>query len=118
MLATDDEAVIAAVITAGTLFGMLLQYSDDLFDEPTQANAATLTLQRALVAAHPSLEATEATGQASWMVLHTAYSDAISKTIAPLPVPTRQTIEHLLRESFGSIADETAELLTAIQDAP
>jgi hypothetical protein len=38
MLATDDEAQIAALTTVGTIYGLLVQYYDDLVDADAQAD--------------------------------------------------------------------------------
>lgn len=107
LLATDDEAQIAALITAGTVYGMLLQYRDDIFDAADQEHQLeTATLSRALLAAHPAL-AVHGLGavHAFWAATYTSYAQALEGVLAPLPAETRHVYTHLLHHSFGDPAE-------------
>lgn len=103
MLATDDEVQIAALTEAGSVYGMLLQYRDDLVDrEQQEGQPEALTLTRALLAAHPSLAAhsVQATSM-FWNSIYAEYRQTLAIILAPLPATTRTIYEELLRQSFG-----------------
>lgn len=106
ILATDDEAVIAALTTAGTVYGMLLQYQDDLLDGAEQeARPATTTLSRALLATHPTLAAHGAGAvETFWAAIYASYTQAIERILTPLSAETRDAYVELLRRSFTAPA--------------
>jgi len=103
ILATDDEAVIAAVTNAGMVYGMLLQYRDDLSDaEAQEGQHAATTLSRALLAAHPTLTTHGPDAvTAFWAAITAAYAEALPAILAPLPAETRTVYANLLQQSFG-----------------
>lgn len=103
ILATDDEAVIAAVTNAGTIYGMLLQYRDDLSDaEAQEGQHAATTLSRALLAAHPTLTTHGPDAVAAfWAAITAAYAEALAAILAPLSTETRTVYANLLQRSFG-----------------
>ncbi len=107
LLATDDEAQIAALITAGTIYGMLLQYRDDLFDSVDQEHQPdAMTLSRALLAAHPALAAHgPGAVHAFWDSIYSSYSQALEGVLAPLPMETQEVYTRLLHGSFGEPAE-------------
>lgn len=103
LLATDDEAQIAALTAAGMVYGMLLQYQDDLVDSATQAHQPeAVTLSRALLAAHPALVAHgQGAVEAFWAAIYAGYTQALEGILAPLPPGTRDVYAELLSRSFG-----------------
>lgn len=102
MLATDDEAQIAAATDAGTVFGMLLQYSDDLRDDPSQVHQQTLTLQRALITAQTATGAADQLA-VTWPVIFSVYTRSLKSVLAPLPAPAGAAIEGIVADAFGSV---------------
>lgn len=101
MLSSDNEAVIAALTATGMIYGMLLQYSDDLTDRAAQeAQPQALTLDRALGATEA-----QASDSVRWAVIFDHYAQAIRKTVAPLPQVTQAVIDELVQTSFGSPID-------------
>lgn len=109
ILATDDEAQIAALSNAGTVYGMLLQYRDDLFDSVDQERQPeAMTLSRALLAAHPALAAHgPGAVHAFWESIYSGYAQALGEILAPLPAATRGVYTRLLHRSFGEPAVRT-----------
>lgn len=105
LLTTDDEAQIAALTSAGSIYGMLLQYHDDLLDQELQeGQPETMTLTRALLAAHPSLAAYGPhAALAFWRSIYAAYTQALTPVLEPLPAMTRTIYMDLLRQSFGDV---------------
>lgn len=103
ILATDDEASIAALATAGTIYGMLVQYHDDLHDAVDQEHQPTApTLSRALLAAHPDIAVLGRGGvHAFWATIYASYGQALEHVLAPLPVETRAAFAELVQQSFG-----------------
>lgn len=101
MLCTDDEAQVDAARGAGKLFGMLLQYGDDLLDSSDQQRQqSTITLQRALEGFH--LEGGhESSTQLMWAFIYTTYVRSLTSVIAPLPEAVQQAIQGLVSETFG-----------------
>lgn len=100
ILATEDLARIDAATNAGLLFGMLLQYSDDLLDTEAQASQpATITLARAL-AATSDVPADLPLG-AYWQLIYAHYSTALQRMLTPLPQPAQNAVWNLLHTTFG-----------------
>lgn len=100
-LATDDAAQIDAATNAGLVFGMLLQYCDDLADAEAQvAQPAALTLARALTTTHDT-DAPELAPSAAWGLIYAHYDQALGAILAALPEPGRAVIQALLYDTFG-----------------
>jgi hypothetical protein len=105
MLASDNEAVIAALTATGMIYGMLLQYSDDLTDrEAQEVQPQALTLDRALAATEA-----DASDGVRWAVIFDHYAQAMRKTVAPLPQATKAVIDELVQTSFGSPVATSAD---------
>lgn len=113
-LVTDDEAQVRALTNTGTVYGMLLQYQDDLLDRAGQEHQPeTMTFSRTLLAAHPKLAARgEGAVEIFWAAICMGYAEVLDGLLAPLPVETRRIVIDLLRSSFGETAApaETTEL--------
>jgi hypothetical protein len=103
ILATDDEIAIAALATAGTIYGMLVQYHDDLRDDADQEHQPTApTLARALLAAHPDIVVHGQGGvHTFWATIYASYAQALERVLAPLPAETRGAFTELVQRSFG-----------------
>lgn len=103
ILATDDEAPIAALSAAGTIYGMLVQYRDDLLDSIHQDHQPTApTLSGALLAAHPDLAVHgEQSAHVFWATIYAGYVEALERVLAPLPAATRAAFTELVQQSFG-----------------
>lgn len=101
-LATDDGALIDAATNAGLVFGMLLQYRDDLVDAEAQAaQPAALTLARAWTT-QEGVDAPELAPSAAWGLIYAHYHQALGAILAPLPEPGRAVIRALLQDTFGT----------------
>lgn len=100
-LATDDVAQIDAATNAGLVFGMLLQYCDDLADAEVQtAQPAALTLARVWTT-QEGVDAPELGPSAAWGLIYAHYHQALGVILAPLPEPGRVVIQTLLYDTFG-----------------
>jgi hypothetical protein len=110
ILATDDEAAIAALSAAGTIYGMLVQYHDDLLDNIHQDHQPTApTLSRALLAAHPDLAVHgERSAHIFWATIYASYAQALERVLAPLPAATRAAFTELVQQSFGELSAPAA----------
>lgn len=101
MLCTDHQPHIGAARDAGKIFGMLLQYGDDLLDSQAQQRQPTaLTLPRALERfqlADTPIGSTEEI----WASLATAYVRALSVVLTPLPPRVQTAIQDLVAATFG-----------------
>lgn len=84
ILATTDEAQIAALTNAGLIMGMLLQYQDDRRDAYDQQT------QRAVTA-----------DDAFWVVILDHYQQALAQTIAPLPPAVQQCLQSVVATFTG-----------------
>lgn len=106
ILATDDEAPIAALSAAGTIYGMLVQYHDDLLDSVHQDHQPTApTLSRALLAAHPDLAVHgERSAHVFWATIYASYAQALEGVLAPLPGATRAAFMQLVQQSFDELS--------------
>ncbi len=101
-LARDDTAQIDAATNAGLVFGMLLQYRDDLVDVDAQATQpAALTLTRAWTTPD-GIDAPAIASSAVWGLIYVHYQQALDAILAPLPEPGRAVIQTLLHDSFGT----------------
>lgn len=100
-LATDDAAQSDAATNAGLVFGMLLQYRDDLVDAEVQtAQPAALTLARAWTT-QEGVDGPELAPSAAWELIYAQYYQALGAILAPLPEPGRVVIQALLYDTFG-----------------
>lgn len=114
VLTTDDEDCINAALGAGEIFGMLLQYGDDLLDAEAQAHQrSTITLQRALQRSLPE-GSEEGTAQLTWAFVYVAYVRSLATILAPLPASVRDAIQLLVQETFGPPPASIAEAVTRI----
>jgi hypothetical protein len=103
MLATDDLAQIDAAGAAGLLFGLLLQYQDDLLDAPRQATQRqTPTFVRALAAVHGVDPAAALPATAAWALVYTHYLRGLEPILAPLPESARDAITTSFYTTFGA----------------
>ncbi len=102
ILATTDEAHIAALTNAGLMIGMLLQFQDDRRDARDQhAQSGTLTLNRALATmAAPDLAAPA--DDAFWTVILAHYRQALTHVLEPLPPATRQRMYQVVATLTGA----------------
>jgi hypothetical protein len=104
-LATDDPLQIDAAIQAGLIFGMLLQYRDDLHDATAQVEQpSALTLLRAWAPHIQSDDAGQAL-QTAWTLIYAHYHQALEAILAPLPEPGQALIWTLLHDTFESPPD-------------
>lgn len=98
---TDTTALVEAATNAGLIIGMLLQYYDDLLDQPSQeAQPETVTLARAWAASIGIDEVHRLTE--IWSILYARYWNALDATLAPLPSPARLAISSLVQGMFGA----------------
>ncbi len=110
-LATDEGALIDAATNAGLVFGMLLQYHDDLVDAEAQvAQPAALTLARAWTT-QEGVDAPELAPSAAWGLIYAHYHQALGAILAPLPEPGRAVIQALLQDTFGTPPHLPASIL-------
>lgn len=105
-LLTDDQATITAFTAAGTLFGTLVQYSDDILDADGQANR-TLTLPLVLEAAkqQQGIAGPDHTPTALWNYLVQAHLHTLDQVLQPLPDLMRQSVHALFSDVFGRSGD-------------
>lgn len=114
VLTTDDEDCINAALGAGEIFGMLLQYGDDLLDAEAQSQQrSTITLQRALQRSLPE-GSEEGTAQLTWAFVYATYVRSLATILAPLPASVRDAIQLLVQETFGPPPAPIAEAVTRI----
>lgn len=102
-LATAEPDQIDAATNAGVVFGMLLQYVDDLRDGEAQArHAGVFTLVLALAAQDGEGEQAIAP-MTAWTLIYAQYDQALETILAPLPEPGHAVIQHLVRSTFGAV---------------
>jgi len=108
-LLSDDPQLIAMLFDVGEVFGMLVQYGDDVLDAPSQVNGA-LTLPRAYHAgqtaqpAAPTLPDTRVFRH----FVYTEYFAQVQQALAGLPATTQTTICHLFTSTFEHRQDNGA----------
>ena len=103
MLLTDDMQLVDTLIVVGNIYGMLLQYSDDLLDSSEQNNA-TLTLPEALRIAHPTgvSKTTGHTPETFWSYMYANYYAHVQEVIKHLPVELQQGLLQMFEQTFDS----------------
>lgn len=103
MLATDDPAQIDAAGAAGLLFGLLLQYQDDLLDAPNQTTQPqTLTFVRALAAGYGVDPTAALPATAAWAFVYAHYLRGLESILAPLPEAAQDAITTSFHKTFGA----------------
>ena len=108
-LLTDDQVTINVLSDVGTVFGMLVQYGDDLADAATQPNP-TITLPRsyhAQLAQHPYANIHPSIN-AFWRFVYADYFRHVEQALSVLPITVRSAIGHLFTSTFGERLDEAA----------
>lgn len=116
ILATDDEECIDAAINAGKIFGMLLQYGDDLLDvERQRSQSSTLTLPRALRAAFPAADE-HRSAQLTWAFVYASYLQSLCSILAPLPTLARDAVHGLVRDTFGTPPAPIVQVVKGIDE--
>lgn len=110
-LATDHQPTIAALSTAGQVYGTLLQWSDDLRDAPHQRDQQ-LTLPHTYATARRRARASlpEHATKDYWTFLYQRYHAYLGVTLAPLPTTIQVAVEQLLTTSFGPCPDGISKL--------
>lgn len=117
ILTTDSDECIEAAINAGKIFGMLLQYGDDLLDADGQLHQpSTITLERALHGARP-FGHEEGTTHLTWAFIYATYVQSLVAVLAPLPGSVREAIRGLVLDTFGAPPEPIAELVKGIGEA-
>ncbi|MEM8533460.1 MAG: polyprenyl synthetase family protein [Chloroflexota bacterium] len=103
MLLTDDMQLVNTLTVVGNIYGMLLQYSDDLLDSSEQNNA-TLTLSEALRMAHPTgiSKTTSHTPETFWSYVYANYHAHVQELVKHLPVDLQQGLLQMFEQTFGS----------------
>lgn len=100
-LLSDDPRLIATLFDVGEVFGMLVQYGDDVVDAASQVNAS-LTLPRAYHASQTAQQAAAVLPDACtfWHFVYTEYVAQVQQALADLPAPAQTTICHLFTSTF------------------
>ncbi len=101
-LLTDDVEVITVLSEVGEVYGMLVQYGDDVRDADEQVNRA-VTLPHAYAASRQrSTQLPVNDVHAFWHYIYMSYMQQVEYALAPLPIYTATTIRHLFTRSFES----------------
>jgi hypothetical protein len=104
ILAGTASTQVTAAINVGLLFGMLLQYSDDLHDAPAQeSQPTTLTLQRALGERIVPEGAPVPPQEIVWTAIYTETVRSLGTLMEPLPETAQQVIWKLLTSIYGAL---------------
>ncbi len=100
-LATDDPVLISTLTFAGEVYGLLLQYSDDLLDESLDRNKI-FTLPAAYSTARAGFGTGPVSGElrAFWQYIYTIYVNRVEAALAPLAPPVRSGIRQLFTTAF------------------
>jgi hypothetical protein len=100
-LLSDDPRLIATLFDVGEVFGMLVQYGDDVVDAALQVNPA-LTLPRAYHVGQTVQQAVAILPDARTFrhFVYTEYLAQVQHALTDLPVPTQTTICHLFTSTF------------------
>jgi len=96
---------VDAIMDAGQMIGMLLQYQDDLLDRAEQnIQPGVLTLARA-VARQFGSGANDLAISVLWSLLYRRYAQGVGSIIAVLPRSAQDIIGELMVTMFGSVPD-------------
>lgn len=108
ILATDEEARIAALTQIGAVYGTLLQWKDDLLDVSQQA-AVPLTLPNRYAAArqNAAVELPPHTVDDYWHFLYHQTYIALRPTIDSLPGAIQTVLHHLFTDTFSPVPEPT-----------
>ncbi|NCC31909.1 MAG: hypothetical protein EOM24_07770 [Chloroflexia bacterium] len=110
-LATDAQPLVEAATNAGMVYGMLLQYYDDLTDTSAQEQQlSTLTLQRALRSMKIHAEEREHLVAITWSLVHAQYLRALHAILAPLPDEVQAAFRAMVTQTVGGERDELLTL--------
>lgn len=103
-LATDDLAIIATCTFVGHIYGMLVQFKDDIDDVVTQQNAGMnlLRVYDTFRIAHDIEQHPHAVG-AYWTHVYTAYMAQVDHALVALPIEARSGVRHLFASTFESV---------------
>jgi hypothetical protein len=103
ILVSADEALVQPLEQLGMIYGMLLQYYDDLIDHDQQVGQPTaLTLFRALLRDCPPAQGDgDAQAVLFWQSIYNSYAQACQPLLAQLPPPTQAIIEALWKRTFA-----------------
>jgi hypothetical protein len=103
-LATDDPIIIATCSFVGHIYGMLVQFKDDIDDVVTQQDAGMnlLRVYDTLRISHNIEWHPHAVG-AYWTHVYTAYIGQVDQALVALPADVRGSIRHLFASTFESI---------------
>jgi len=99
MLLTDDQSTIEILYDAGTVYGMLVQFGDDIGDAQSQCNPA-LTLPRAYRMNQASHSELLPDVDAFWHVIYTDHVHQVKHALAALPAPMQTQINQLFTTVF------------------
>ena len=110
ILATDDEATIAACYFAGEVYGTLIQFCDDLSDAATQSNPA-LTLPQAYITALSThtTHIPQHTLHPYWQHIYSAYLTRVEQALAVTPVPVQAAIRGLFITAFEQAPERSPD---------
>lgn len=104
ILGGTAAAQVTAAINVGLLFGMLLQYSDDLHDAQDQElQPATLTLQRALGELIAPEGAPAPAPTVIWAAIYAETVRSLETLMEPLPEAAQQVVWELLTSIYGAL---------------
>lgn len=103
ILATDDPAVISTCTFAGQVYGMLVQFCDDMDDALTQPNCGInlVRVYDALCVEH-NIARYPHDVNAYWKHIHTAYQTQVDHALTALSAPLRAGLQHLFAMAFES----------------
>ncbi|PDV96820.1 polyprenyl synthetase family protein [Candidatus Chloroploca asiatica] len=118
-LATDAQPLIEAATNAGMVYGMLLQYYDDLTDTNAQEQQlTTLTLQRALRSMKIHAEEREHLVAITWSLVHAQYLRALHAILAPLPDEVQTVMHTMIEQTVGGQRDDLLEVMVGAARNP
>ena len=110
ILATDDEATIAACYFAGEVYGTLIQFCDDLSDAATQSNSA-LTLPQAYITALTiyTTHIPQHTLHPYWQHIYVAYLNQLEQELAVTPIQVQVGIRRLFTMAFEQAPERSSD---------
>jgi len=102
MLLTDDAETIVTLSEVGEVYGMLVQYGDDVLDANEQVNP-TVTLPRAYAAAYQAQKQVPVVSMHTfWNRIYTAYVQQVEHALATLGAPVSIIVRQLFTDTFES----------------